>query len=480
MRLDKFTKRALKSRFFLYILLLIASLGIIFASRSLSDPSYEISSVGSLWLDGAIPYVQAWSHYSPLTLFFGGLYDSFASTAFMQILFELTLYVGVFFSLRALLAQRDTGHKATNAVLAMFATMPWIPGLWHYGITPTKLALVFGVIFCWSIEAWARSGPSYWLFGATNKNWRLATLASVSAGLLAFVSPLYILMIIPAILKVLQNSNLSMSTLRTASFFTVPSLLVLWIHISFFAPRRVLEEWLNATMLNLKITASGPVDAPYAWYIALIPLVIVFYLALIAVHNKNFRSKPAYWFSGIVVLASALLVPVFFIENSMVMLVIGTYLINRHSIKLMKPYTIMCAVSAMILVALPLAVQLSQTNDRLRLSAHALVQYIENQNRIDSVVFVYGSAPGLYKLGLTNPSRYFDVSVFRYDSAFFAFSDKLRGDLEGNPPRFIIYPTSPTMQPPSNARLETYLSKHYNETATIGEFKILERKTVSN
>lgn len=477
MRIRRLVKRALKSHIFVYFLLLIASFGIIIASRSLSDRSYEISSVGSLWLNGAIPYVQAWSHYSPLTIFLGGLYQSFVSAGFVQYLFELILFFGVFFGLRALLAQNDIGHKANNATLSLFATLPWVPGLWQYGITPTKLALIFGILFSWSIEAWLRSGPSYWLFGITNKNWRLATLASVSAALLIFVSPLYIILIIPATARVVQKCGLSMRTLRTASLFTVPAILLFWIHTSFFAPRRVLQEWFNATVLNLSITAFGPVEASYAWYVALIALVIVAYLAIIALHNQNFRTKPALWLSGFVTLGSAIFMPVFFIENSMVILAMGAYLVTRQSTKMMRPHTIVYALCAMLLIALPLRVQLSQKTYSLQQDANTLVQYITSQNGNETNVFMYGSAPGLYVHGLSNPSRYFDMDVFRYDSEFFDFGDKLRGDLEGNPPKYIIYPTSPSLRSPSISRLEEYLTRHYSENITIGDFKILVRKS---
>ena len=457
----------------LFVIYLVAIVGAATSLPSLRDSTHELQRVGAAWLwDSAILYVQAWSHSSPQTLFFAGLYDRIASSSFLAILIEI-----VVMTCAAALAFQIVSRLLKNrirdqqAVLLLAAATTLIPGVWQPGITTGKLGLLFGLVAYAGYLLWCASGPSQSIFGPTKRNWRWLLFAGVGVALLLHTSLFFAIFTLPLLADIMYRH------VRMAGLVMIPPVLLSVVWLSVVIPHGIVHHAWQAYVLDLQFFTHESGFFSYAWPL-LLPTALVAAMALVQAEGSYFRRNLLAWLLALVIVLSVFFAPAGILQSITLCVILCAFLYTPRTRQIVGARYMIVAAGLVLLTSVPARLMLESKLKQDRAEANAAAVYVEQRLITSRDVYYYGAAAGFYDLyHFHNPTRFFDATIFSYDTPSYGLVDAFRGDMEAKPPRYIVVATGErTRIKRPNMRLEEYFTKHYALAAELPGYKILKRK----
>jgi hypothetical protein len=477
----------LQRKYFAVFVYFIGLVGIFASSPRLTDTTHEITTVGARWVyGGELLYAQVWSRYSPQVLAMGAVYNRYINSGVTRFLFELVIYTLIYlllYKIADLIASACHTKPATTTtkplVLLLAVAMIIAPDVWQRGIYPSKISLLLLCLAVYTYYKWRASKPSYWLMGATTKNWRYMLAFGVSTTLLVHVSILNFIFVVPLAVDLVifcRKNNLSM--LRWGTFLYASLLTNFWVLYSVFSSRGQLLLALKMTMLGVNSQLRQPLEFNSIAATHLVTGGIILALIIAGAKRLNTRIAPGLWALSMLYIMTLVLAPGFAISNLILLLPFMPLLLMSSTNKLFNAgYT--ASLLALSIVAVVPAIYLHNTGNKLdNIRAQTASAYVQQRIRSNHNVYYYGLGRGFYKeYGLDNPTGFYDPLLFGIDEYNLDLGGKFRGDNEASAPIFVVYATGGSSKiTNSPTRIEQYFAKHYTVVETMDDYKILKRK----
>jgi len=465
---------------YFYLLPLFVSVSAVLATpKHLLDDTHEIILAGNRWLsDNSILYVQNWSAHSPQTLFFGHIYSKFINNTFLQTLLEVAFvfaFMALAYTIFKMVFRRSLFVR--SALLLMFSSLLYIPHVWQIGVSESKLAVLFFLLFLFGYYKWKQSTKSMWLFGSTSKNWRYLLLAGVALSMLVYTSFLYIPFALPVLFDFVNTTKKSKGVLiKWGSFLTIPLLLEAWLWISVLASRSLLTPHVQASIANLQLRTLTNLNLQKQLPILLV-IVTLLVILLVHVDARRIRKHTLLWIGSIGLIIAGVLLPYGAIYCALPIFMLMIYAYNKRSQLVITPQIMAIIAGIVIMLSVPLHWLDARQSSLDYARAQLAIAYVEQRSMESNIITYYGKGAGIFaESGLANSTRFNDLSVLNYDTSTIAMESSFRGDAEAVTPMFVIYATDGNFRAPPTPRLEQYFTKHYEKVADLDGYQILKRR----
>jgi hypothetical protein len=446
----------------------------ILSPKQLTDVTHEAIIVGTQWFDlRTIPLVQSYSHQGPLALFVASWWERLAGMGAMSLLLDALLGIAIGSMLWYITSTiRMSDRMRIGFVLLGLSALLGSGGL-ERGPSPMKLGFLLVLLVVSSYIAWMRSGESYWFFGTTERNWRYLLLTGIGLSLLLYIEILFALPLLVFGAFVLSKQLRDMqSGLAKLALVTLPIIAHSWVWISFFDSRNLLGTWIDTIWLHIRLTTSDEVGR--FGLLVFVPIVVVFCYAIYHARGDNYRHARGSWALAIAIIILSALAPRAILLSSPLLVLLGIRWANRRTTRLVGPHTVYygglasVALLAVLVIANGRVIRLE--NGRAELAR----SYVEQRLIDQSHVLYYGLGAGFYDNNLTPSTSFVDARVFAYDNEALGLVDRLRGENEASSPRFVVVPLGSLATQP-NERINEYIDKHYEKTASVDGFDIYKR-----
>lgn len=469
----------------LLVVLAIVTLTIVSAPLQPSDVTHEIQAVGTRWVyEKEILYVQAWSRFSPQTLFVGALYDRYVSGNRLFVYgFEVFCIASVAFCIFWVIRSSKTIKKHKNTipvVVGLLATIVIAPHVWSRGITPEKMAIigVSGAIA--SYAAWRSSGPSRWLLGTSQRNFRYLVLAGVGLSFCIFSQPWLGLVAVPFFYDLWFTVNKKWAEWFTgASLLLAPIMLEMWLVYSALAPRQLFLPSVRSLIFDRLYGMRIVSLVPWQYLVIVASLTIILLLiAMPFASGKHVQKSPLLWSLMIVCVLSILILgtgAVTYVGFFAVCL--GYAALHAPLDTLYSKRILLCC----LVVLLPLVVQRFELGATARLESLRLELargYVEQRTGENNNVIYFGKALNFYSdSALKNPTPFYDAGVFIFDDtdSTLELEAQFRGSSEAESPLFVVIANASDNSVPLPERLRQYFDKHYMYATNTDGYTILKR-----
>jgi hypothetical protein len=477
----------LRGEYFALVVYFIGLFGVLGSVSRLTDTSHEIGLVGYRWLyGGETLYTQVWSKYSPQTLALGAIYSKYFNSGAARFIFELVIYTATYlllykiFDLVASKTLRKPMLDSSKSVALLLATSILIvPGVWQSGVEPTKISLLLLCLSVYMYYKWRASKTSYWLLGATAKNWRYMLGFAVAATLLIHMTILNVIFVLPIVVDlVLFCKKTKLSILGWSSFWYSVLLVNFWVLYSIFSSHGLLVTALKMTWLGVSSQLNEAFVLASTKAIILLPIFVMAVHLILGAKQANFKDNPPLWVLSISILAITILAPGFALASLVLMLPFAALLMTDTTKKLFTNSQTAALLIISLAATIPSIYLYKSQNTLEHLRAQAASAYVQQRIVGGRYAYYYGVGAGFYgKYGLSNPTGFYDPTLFSANDNGLDLGGKFRGDNEANAPEFAVYATGDISKVPNSpARIEQYFTKHYTVAETLDDYKILKRK----
>lgn len=427
--------------------------------------------LASNWFDGAIPYVQSYTHYSPVGVFFAYILTNMPEGIAA---FTYTCLAAITFWVYLLIFQRKISKNDMVLVSLVFVSLWFGSSLSQRHLYTHLLTLLFTLLGVFFYKQWHKSKKSYWLLGQTQRNWRYLVISGISLSISAFIEPWGVVVLGAVTIHALKTKRKRENYWTLLAILIAPLMAHAWIWISYFVSRGVLTEALSAYWLHLQYLHRGGLY--HVNVLASLGIVLLIVALLPYAAKEQFRVARSRWVYSIVAIIGLTLGISRFGWLLPLMLVV--YPLIYTPLPIRKRYgKFLLACNAVFVAAVLLYTNnVLLENKLVNVQNNIAKNYIRTNQDLPYITLYIGKSSNFYDTDFPASTRFFDMNILNFDSTELAFTTAFRGDNEAVMPLHIVVAKN-ELQIAKNSRLEDYLSTHYRLTYSDEFHSIYKRVT---